>query len=75
MFSDQTVKPEEPHNTTAVISAKRVYHTWGEKCSYNAKERNVSRWTTEGMVGAPGFEPGASCAQGRRATRLRYAPT
>ena len=27
------------------------------------------------MVGAPGFEPGASCAQGRRATRLRYAPT
>jgi hypothetical protein len=29
----------------------------------------------EEMVGAPGFEPGASCAQGRRATRLRYAPT
>ncbi len=27
------------------------------------------------LVGAPGFEPGASCAQGRRATRLRYAPT
>ena len=27
------------------------------------------------LVGAPGFEPGTSCAQGRRATRLRYAPT
>jgi hypothetical protein len=27
------------------------------------------------MVGAPGFEPGTSCAQGRRATKLRYAPT
>ena len=27
------------------------------------------------MVGAPGFGPGTSCAQGRRATRLRYAPT
>jgi hypothetical protein len=27
------------------------------------------------MVGASGFEPEASCAQGRRATRLRYAPT
>jgi hypothetical protein len=27
------------------------------------------------VVGAPGFEPGTSCAQGRRATRLRYAPT
>jgi hypothetical protein len=26
------------------------------------------------LVGAPGFEPGTSCAQGRRATRLRYAP-
>jgi hypothetical protein len=28
-----------------------------------------------GMVGASGFEPETSCAQGRRATRLRYAPT
>ena len=27
------------------------------------------------MVGAPGFEPGTPCAQGRCATRLRYAPT
>ena len=29
----------------------------------------------EDLVGARGFEPRASCAQGRRATRLRYAPT
>ena len=28
-----------------------------------------------GLVGARGFEPRTSCAQGRRATRLRYAPT
>ena len=27
------------------------------------------------VVGAPGFEPGASCSQSRRATRLRHAPT
>jgi hypothetical protein len=27
------------------------------------------------VVGASGFEPETSCAQGRRATRLRYAPT
>jgi hypothetical protein len=27
------------------------------------------------MVGATGFEPAAPCAQGRCATRLRYAPT
>ena len=30
---------------------------------------------SKGVVGARGFEPRASCAQGRRATRLRYAPT
>jgi hypothetical protein len=33
------------------------------------------KFSVELVVGAPGFEPGASCAQGRRATRLRYAPT
>src|SRR6059036_672667 len=27
------------------------------------------------LVGAPGFEPATPCAQGRCATRLRYAPT
>src|SRR5215831_1449886 len=27
------------------------------------------------VVGAAGFEPAAPCAQGRCATRLRYAPT
>jgi hypothetical protein len=27
------------------------------------------------LVGARGFEPRTSCAQDRRATRLRYAPT
>jgi hypothetical protein len=27
------------------------------------------------MVGARGFEPRTPCAQGRCATRLRYAPT
>jgi hypothetical protein len=27
------------------------------------------------VVGAPRFELAISCAQGRRATRLRYAPT
>jgi hypothetical protein len=37
----------------------------------NSKAHNLLK----SLVGAPGFEPGASCAQGRRATRLRYAPT
>ena len=35
----------------------------------------TGEFTENEVVGAPGFEPGASCAQGRRATRLRYAPT
>ena len=35
-----------------------------------------SNWLiVKDLVGASGFEPEASCAQGRRATRLRYAPT
>ena len=31
--------------------------------------------TRVGLVGARGFEPPTPCAQGRCATRLRYAPT
>jgi hypothetical protein len=31
--------------------------------------------TGEDLVGARGFEPRTPCAQGRCATRLRYAPT
>ena len=43
---------------------------WGEESFYKLKKiRKIL------LVGAPGFEPGTSCAQGRRATRLRYAPT
>jgi hypothetical protein len=30
--------------------------------------------TVRSEVGAPGFEPGTSCSQSRRDTRLRYAP-
>ena len=36
-------------------------------------ERNLG-WSARFAIGAPGFEPGTSCAQGRRATGLRYAP-
>ena len=34
--------------------------------------RFIHQWRLE--VGAPGFEPGTSCSQSRRDTRLRYAP-
>ena len=42
---------------------------WGEELLISQRKY------ADVLVGAPGFEPGASCAQGRRATRLRYAPT
>src|SRR5437899_10142896 len=37
----------------------------------------AARWLSCGeiVVGATGFEPATPCAQGRCATRLRYAPT
>jgi hypothetical protein len=34
--------------------------------------QNLPQWI---LVGARGFEPRTPCAQGRCATRLRYAPT
>src|ERR1019366_6235130 len=37
--------------------------------------RVIDRKMLRRLVGARGFEPRTSCAQGRRATRLRYAPT
>ena len=37
-------------------------------------ERAMGAKSFEMLVGAPGFEPGTSCAQGKRATRLRHAP-
>ena len=39
------------------------------------RSRQRSLKPMKGVVGAPRFELGTSCAQGRRATRLRYAPT
>src|SRR5262245_5047450 len=35
---------------------------------------NLDTPSIAGVVGAAGFEPTTFCAQGRRATRLRYAP-
>ena len=52
----------------------------GSKRSISASERTtIPDWVNvlqnKKMVGAPGFKPGTSCAQGRRAIKLRYAPT
>jgi len=32
------------------------------------------RYAKGSVIGAPGFEPGASWSQTKRATKLRYAP-
>jgi hypothetical protein len=41
----------------------------GDFLGWNQRKREVE------LVGAIGFEPTTPCAQGRCATRLRYAPT
>src|SRR5260370_39318009 len=46
-----------------------------ESCGNIAEKESQLVQLSKLVVGAPGFEPGTSCAQGRRATRLRYAPT
>jgi hypothetical protein len=38
-----------------------------------AKAQPMVSWAEMEMVGVPGFEPGASCSQSRRAAGLRYA--
>jgi hypothetical protein len=44
--------------------------------AFDARSDNKSELKIQELVvGASGFEPETSCAQGRRATRLRYAPT
>ena len=39
-----------------------------------AKAQPMVGWAEMVMVGVPGFEPGASCSQSRRATVLRHTP-
>src|SRR5579863_7265931 len=50
---------------------------WRKSLSYiqKALRHDLRKGQNERMVGARGFEPPTPCAQGRCATRLRYAPT
>jgi integrase len=50
----------------------QLFPSWSE---VKILRRKKVSWFSALMVGASGFEPETSCAQGRRATRLRYAPT
>ena len=54
---------------------------WGEKGSYRIDYSRIpqatenARSTQKALLGAGRFELPTPCAQGGRATRLRYAPT
>jgi hypothetical protein len=51
--------------------------SWKGGVMLNNAPQAEPRWNpgTRKVVGATGFEPATPCAQGRCATRLRYAPT
>ena len=51
------------------IGVHRFYHPKAEQSEPTGEAKLLNL-----LVGASGFEPETSCAQGRRATRLRYAP-
>jgi hypothetical protein len=61
-----------------LVSIRRVppedYRPRSEEQRRNLETREPARWLSY-LVGAWRFELQTSCAQGRRATRLRYAPT
>jgi hypothetical protein len=46
-----------------------------KRCAEQQEERQIAGRKRDELVGAIGFEPTTPCAQGRCATRLRYAPT
>ena len=48
-----------------------------ERAPEGSGARHVAAATlwTLGAIGAPGFEPGTSCSQSRRATGLRHTPS
>src|SRR5205807_8913529 len=63
--------PQAPlHGASCVSSTRKPQKERG-----NSRRPRKKAADQELVVGAPRFELGTSCAQGRRATRLRYAPT
>jgi hypothetical protein len=45
-----------------------------EPATYGLEVRCSIQLSYRRMVGVPGFEPGTSCSQSRRATKLRHTP-
>jgi hypothetical protein len=54
---------------------KKSQGPYKNRYSEDAASLMIKANSLKDLVGARGFEPRTSCAQGRRATRLRYAPT
>jgi hypothetical protein len=65
-FDDETCRLEPIDNP---LGTESVIRPLGIECYLSAQNRPRK------VVGATGFEPATPCAQGRCATRLRYAPT
>ena len=66
-------------SSPAVIEAEARFSSGGveerEPLAKSRAERGSNVEVRRKLVGARGFEPRTPCAQGRCATRLRYAPT
>ena len=45
-----------------------------EPCEFSSRRTTFLAAFADLLIGAPGFEPGTSCSQSRRATGLRHAP-
>src|SRR5262249_34970297 len=64
---------------SATSERKRASHANGAgrrgPASERVRESEGRSPSDQYLVGATGFEPATPCAQGRCATRLRYAPT
>jgi integrase len=78
-FGPAQVAPTAPplalaaNDCRAATSAQQVRNLASEELK-PATRSNSSDGSLASMVGATGFEPATTCAQGRCATRLRYAP-
>ena len=60
--------------TKTLIAAVRESPTIRRLCGWESVADIPDKSQFSRMVGAAGFEPTTTCAQGRCATRLRYAP-
>jgi hypothetical protein len=69
--------PRFLHRGLVWLMRRVATSSWSIAATGDENAGAAPRWHpgTRKVVGATGFEPATPCAQGRCATRLRYAPT